>query len=257
VNDLAALQRAFQDGLLGAGAGAGAGALDRLRSTSKADAATLFAVYRDAYMLRLIEALTDDHPALLKQLGQEEFAALARADAAEHPSRHPSIRWFGAKLPAFLREAPPWAERPWLAELAAFERALRDAFDAADAAPIGVEAMAAVAPADWPGLRLRFLPSLRRLDLAWSAARTWKDGSPPERLEAPVSWAVWRPALVTEYRSLDPDEAGALDAAAAGGTFAELCEGLLRWHPPEQAAARAAGLLRAWLDQRLLAAVAA
>jgi hypothetical protein len=251
VSGLAALQQAFQDDLLGADTGV----LARLRSTSKADAAKLLAVYRDAYILRLIEALTDDCPALLKQLGPDEFAAMTRAYAAAHPSRHSSIRWFGAKLPAFLRETPPWAERPWLAELAAFERALRDAFDAADAAPIGLDAMAAVAPDAWPGLRFRFLPSLRRLDLAWSVARTWKEDAPPERLEASVAWAFWRPELVTEYRSLDPDEAWAVDAASGDATFAELCEGLLRWHSPEQAPARAAGLLRAWLDQRMLAAV--
>ena len=251
MNGLAALQNAFQGGLLGADTGV----LARLRSTSKADAATLLAVYRNAYILRLMEALGDDHPALLKLIGEDEFAAMTRASAAAHPSRHPSIRWFGTKLPAFLRNTPPWAERPWLAELAAFERSLRDAFDAADAQPVGVEAMAAVAPEAWPDLRFRFLPSLRRLDLGWNVAQTWKDETPPERLEAPVAWAFWRPELVTEYRSLEPDEASALDAAASGATFAELCEGLLRWRAPDQAPARAAGLLRAWLDQRLLAGV--
>lgn len=251
MSGLAALQGAFQGDLLGAETGV----LDRLRSTSKADAAALLQVYRDAYLLRLIEALADDHPALAKLLGEDAFAALTRAYAAAHPSRHPSIRWFGAKLPGFLGQTPPWAERPWLAELAAFERSLRDAFDAADAAPIGLEAMAAVAPEAWPGLRFRFLPSLRRLDLAWSVARTWKEDAAPERLDAPVAWAFWRPELVTEYRSLDPDEAWAIDAAGSGQTFAELCEGLLRWHAPDQAPARAAGLLRAWLDQRMLAAV--
>jgi hypothetical protein len=114
-----------------------------------------------------------------------------------------------------------------------------------------------VAPEAWPAHRFRFLPSLRRLDLGWSVAQTWKDETPPERLEAPVAWAFWRPQLVTEYRSLESDEAGALDAAISGATFAELCEALLRWHPPEHAPARAAGLLRAWLDQRMLAAVSA
>jgi hypothetical protein len=250
VSGLDALQQTFQGDLLGVETGV----LARLRSTSKADASTLLQVYRDAYILRLVEALSDDHPALLKLLGEIEFAALTRAYAAAHPSRHPSIRWFGAKLPGFLRETPPWAERPWLAELAAFERALRDAFDAADAAPIGLDAMAAVAPEAWPHLRLRFLPSLRRLDLGWSVARTWKEDAPPERLEAALAWAFWRPELVTEYRSLEIDEAWAIDAAAAGANFSELCEGLLRWHAPEQAPARAAGLLRAWLDQRMLAA---
>lgn len=248
---LEALQAAFQGDLLGRDTGV----LERLRPTSKASVETLIGVYRDAYILRLIEALSDDCPAVLRQLGDDGFAALTRAYAAAHPSRQPSIRWFGARLPDFLREAEPWAGRPWLAELAAFERALRDAFDAEDATPIGLDAMAAVPPEAWPGLRLRFLPSLRRLDLGWSVVRAWQDERAPEPLEAPLAWAVWRPALVTEYRSLEPDEAWALDAAASGASFAELCEGLLQWHAPETAPARAAGLLRAWLDHRMLAAV--
>lgn len=251
MNALAKLQQSFQGDLLGQATDA----LAHVRATSKASAETLLGVYREAYLLRLIEALSDDHPALLKLLGADEFAALTRAYAAAYPSRHPSIRWFGASLPDFLRMAAPWAERPWLAELAAFERALRDAFDEADAAPVGLAAMAAVPPEAWPGLRLRFLPSLRRLDLAWSVVQTWKDGAPPERLDAARAWAFWRPELVTEYRSLEPDEAWALDAAAAGAPFAGLCEGLLQWHAPEQAPARAAGLLRAWLDQGMLAGV--
>lgn len=253
MSGLAALQAAFQDDLLGRPSDA----VRHVRATSKASAETLLGVYREAYRLRLIEALSDDHPALLKLLGAEAFAALTRAYADAHPSRHPSIRWFGAALPDFLRTAAPWAERPWLAELAAFERALRDAFDAADAPPVGVEAVAAVPAEAWPRLRLAFLPSLRRLDLSWSVVRTWKEGAAPERLEAPVAWAIWRPQLVTEYRSLDPDEAWALDAAARGAAFAALCEGLLRWHAPEQAPARAAGLLRTWLEQGMLAGVSA
>ena len=58
--------------------------------------------------------------------------------------------------------------------------------------------------------------------------------------------------LVASGRSLDEDEAWAFDAAMAGATFADLCGGLCRFHAPQEAAARSAGLLRLWIETGLL-----
>jgi EAL domain-containing protein (putative c-di-GMP-specific phosphodiesterase class I) len=37
--------------------------------------------------------------------------------------------------------------------------------------------------------------------------------------------------------------------------FGEICEGLCRWHSADAAPMRAAGLLRAWIEQGMLAAI--
>jgi hypothetical protein len=70
--------------------------------------------------------------------------------------------------------------------------------------------------------------------------------------ERPVDWLVWRKEIDPQFRSMELDEAWAFDAAAAGTGFAALCEGIARFMPADQAAARAAGLLRVWIDARLL-----
>ena len=91
---LADLQRAFQDYLLARSDGfAGA-----VRDTRKADRHALLGVYRDAYALRLIEVLTNDYPGLMAMAGPADFERMARAYIAAHPSHHPSVRWFGARL---------------------------------------------------------------------------------------------------------------------------------------------------------------
>jgi hypothetical protein len=51
---------------------------------------------------------------------------------------------------------------------------------------------------------------------------------------------------------MERDEAWAFEAAAGGASFADLCGGLGRVKAGDQAATRAAGLLRVWIDARLL-----
>lgn len=227
----------------------------RVQDSPRESREVLLQVYRDAYVLRLCEALTVDYPALWAVAGDDGFHQLCRAYVDHHPSRHPSIRWYGRHMARFLREVAPWREHPVLAEVAAWEWALGEAFDAADGDPINFDAVVAMTPAEaWPGLRFHAMPSLRRLDLTWNAPQIWRadrDGEPvpaPEEGE-PVAWLVWRPdALETQFRSLETDEAAALDALIDGCDFTAICEAVAPWHTPETAAGRAAGLLRAWID---------
>ena len=65
--------------------------------------------------------------------------------------------------------------------------------------------------------------------------------------------SIWRPKLVSNFRSLDQDDAALLDALADGRTFPELCEAVAPFTGEEQAPARAASLLRAWVEGGLIA----
>ncbi len=220
------------------------------------------AIYSDAYRLRLIEALRTDFVGLRAAMGDAEFTSMARAYIDAHPSTHPSLRHYGRELAAFLAHDDRYRPRPALAELAAFDWALTDAFDAPDAAVLTLDVLAALPPEHWPGMRLLPHPSLIRLDLHWNAPAIWKaanDAAPlpnPEQARDAVAWAVWRQALRTYFRSLPPAEAWALDAVRAGCEFASVCEGLCEWIDPTDAAAHAAGLLRQWVGDGMLRGIA-
>jgi len=254
---LETLERDFQAFVL-----EGAPAIRReVKSTSKADRDTLLAVYREGYALRLIEAMAETYSALKLALGNDGFAAAARAYIAVHPSRFYSIRWYGERLAQFLGASAPWSARPELAEFAAFEWAFAEVFDGAEATLLRFEDLAALAPERWAGLRLAAVPSLRRLDLAYDVPQAWqradRDKSMPStiaRQAQPLPWALWRAKLVVEFRALERDEAVALDALIAGQSFAEMCERLLEWHTEDAVALRAAGLLRLWIEQGMLTA---
>lgn len=225
----------------------------------RTDTATRLAVYSDAYRIRLLEGLDANYPALHKWLGDREFCRLGEAYLEARPSQHYSIRWFGHLLPAFMAHTTPWNEQPFACELAEFEWAMSEAFDAADADSIGFDRIATLAPAAWAGLRLTFHPSLRRLPLFWNVPPIWqaltRDETPdtPERTTTAAPWIVWRRALALYYRPLDIDEARALDTARDGTTFAALCERLCEWIDAEHVAMRAAGFLQQWVQDGLIA----
>ncbi|MBL6650935.1 MAG: putative DNA-binding domain-containing protein [Reyranella sp.] len=256
---LADLQRAFQDYLV-ATSDSFSGAV---RDTRKADRLTLLGVYRDAYAWRLIEVLTTDYPGLMAMAGPADFDHMARAYIAAHPSRYRSVRWFGGGLADFLASTPPYSTTPGAAEMARFEWALADAFDAIDAEPLTAAALIALPAQAWETLTFTPLPSLRCLPLAFDVPQAWRrrEEVKPGELEVatagrPVPWVIWRPERTTHFRSLEPDEAAMIEAMVAGRTFPELCEALVSHVGETEAPARAAALLRGWVDAGMIATFA-
>jgi len=206
----------------------------------------------------LLEALDTDYAGLHTLLGDDEFDAMGRAYIAAHPSTHFSLRWYGDRMSEFLRTVEPYSRYPVFAEMAAFEWAKCDAFDAPDTALCSVTDMAAIPPDAWPGLTFVAHTSLTRLNLRWNVPTVWKaidaGEEPPALLENdyPIAWLVWRQDLLTYFRSLSVDEAWALDALQRGENFAAICEGLSEWVDAQNVAAHAAGLLKQWLTDGLI-----
>lgn len=247
------LQQQMRDAILADAAPAG------LLAAGAPDTARRFAVYAHAYRARLLAALRDNYPVLAAALGDDAFEALGHAYLAAHPSQHASIRWFGDALAGFMAGDTRTAH-PALVDLARMEWALRAAFDAAALPPLQVEHLAALAPEAWPDLRLTLQPAVQRLPLDWAVEPLWHalTADPDAATTPPAALThtllICRPGLDTRFRSLDPLEAMLLDAAADGAPFAALCEQAATFTGDDTAAATAAGLLRRWIDDNLLAA---
>ena len=251
------LQRGFQAWVLG-----DTGALPAtVAGTGAASAGDRLAVYAEAIRLRFLEVLGQDYPGLHALAGDAQFRTLGLAYVAAHPSRHPSIRWLGAGLPAFLRSTAPWRGHPVLAEMAQFEWAKGELLDAADSPVVGIEDVAAIPPHRWAGIRPRLKPAVRRLALEWNVPSLWKAVDrgdappPPTRMERAVDWLLWREDLIVRWRSIEPDEAWALDRCEAGEDFGAICTGLCRWVGEDAAAFRGATCLKQWAADSVLEAV--
>ncbi len=228
--------------------------------TARVSADQRLSIYAEGYRLRLIEALGAEFETLKAVAGDAVFDRLCRSFIAAHPSRTPNLRWYGGQLADHLATTPPFSRRPVFAEIARFEWAIGLCFDAADDAVLGFDALAAVPPAHWPGLRFTLHASVQRLELAWNAPDLFqaRDSTPalkPKRARRAAPWCIWRRDLTPRFRRLPDDEAWALDAVARGVPFAGICEGLARWVGDDTAALRAATLLRTWVNEQMVSAV--
>ena len=236
--------------------------LDRVIGSAKVSAPRRLAIYYDAYRLRLLEALDSNYPVLHAWMGDDEFEQLGLAYLEAHPSTHFSIRYFGHRLSEYLASAETYRDKPYLAEMAALEWAMSEAFDAQDSPVVGLDAMASIPPEAWPEMRMALHASVRRLDLRWNVPAIWKtikeEQAPGEVAagEWPEPWLVWRQDLKIFFRSLSVDEAWAIDAARAYEPFASICEGLFEWIDAQNVALHAAGLLKRWMIDGMIVNIA-
>jgi hypothetical protein len=227
-------------------------------STPAATAEQRLEIYAEAYRLRLLEVLETDFPGLHGLLGDQQFEQLGRAYIDACPSRHASIRWYGGRLADYLRDQPPYSQQPALAELARFEWTQGEVFDAPDAPPASLDDLQAIPPEHWADLSVQLHPCMRILDLSWNVPVVWQaldaEEVPPQlsTAEAPVAWLMWRFELQPHWRSLQADEAWALNRAGAGDSFGTICEGLQEWLEVAQIPLRAAGFIKQWVNDGLV-----
>ena len=257
MSDLARQQSDFQRGILTGDDKVLAEILDSPQEKRE----VLFGVYKYAYGSRLVEAMRNDHKLLHGYLGDEMFDAMGEAYVAAYPSQHPNLRWFSKDVPDFLRATQPYSDYPVIADLAALEKALNDAFDAAEAPVLALTDVAGIAPERWNDLTFQAHPSAFRLDVSTNASAIWlalkKDETPPDAvtLEQPCRLLIWRRDVTPVFRELTVEEAMMWDEAASGIPFGVLCTMLATYDDPEGAAARGAGYLHGWVTAGVLTGV--
>ena len=73
-----------------------------VRSDDALDATGRLEIYANAYFHRILGVLSSDYPALQNLLGADSFHDLATSYLLVEPSRHPSLRYAGSRLPHFI-----------------------------------------------------------------------------------------------------------------------------------------------------------
>ncbi|EKD54905.1 MAG: hypothetical protein ACD_60C00035G0005 [uncultured bacterium] len=230
-------------------------------STKINSAETRLSVYRNAYRLRLIEALSTHYPVLKIYLGCKKFEELAVSYLSYYPSSYRSIRWFGDQLPTFLEKHPYYEKFPYLSQLAQFEWTQTLVFDAKDSTVLQMDVLGSIDANLWGEMKFEMHPSLHRLELSWNVVQVWQmlseNQPPPDLIQSiqPVSWILWRKEIFNQFCSLTKDEAWAIDAIKQGMKFEEVCEGLCQWMDEKNVALHAASLLKGWMMGGLISDV--
>lgn len=251
MSELRNLQHAFQRALL---LNDRAAVISHVADADPAGLTSRLNIYEHAYRSRLQTALECNFPMLARWLGAEAFAQIAQSYIVAHPSQHFSIRRFGEALAPVLEQA--FGDRPWIAEFARWEWALGACFDAPDGSPLEPQTLAQFSMHQWPALQFELHPATELFTAQTNAPQIYKalaDECVPAdpAVTSPCHFVIWRRDLAPRYRVLDVIEYDALQALRTGATFAALCT-IIDGHRTQDAAARAAALLREWLDAHLL-----
>ena len=249
------LQESFQRGILARDDKI----LSEVKDSAKESREVLFDVYRNGYVARLAEIMGEDYERTHEYLGDARFATLIKDYIAANPSDQKSARWFGRHLPAFIARTEPYSRHSELIELATLEKALNDAFDAADGKSLTIADLAAIAPEAWPTLEFAPHPTAARLTFNTNAADIWsalrEETAPPKarRLPEPQPLVVWRQDFMARFKPLSTEEAMMWDEATKGVRFSVLCEMVATFAGEDDAELRAASYLKGWVDMGMLA----
>ncbi len=256
MNKLLYLQQAFQAYILGEKSDLPA----MITETTDLNKKQRISLYADGYVARLVEALSANYPQLKQFVGDKNFSLIARKFIKQFPSNNYLIRRFGDSLALFLITDPRYAKRPILAELARFEWASGDTFDAKNAPIFNVEDLRNIPPQKWGELKFYFHPTVKLDYFSYNIIQVWdalldskiKRASKLKTVQAVL---FWRHKLDMLYRPLSSIESYALASALNGETFAVLCEGLCQWIPEDKVGIKAASILMQWLSDGIITTV--
>ncbi|MDP3896826.1 MAG: DNA-binding domain-containing protein [Mesorhizobium sp.] len=194
-----------------------------------------FAVYRNNVAVGLIRALEARFPVVEKLVGADFFKAMARAFIRTEQPATPLIFAYGDGFADFIAGFQPAASVPYLADVARLEALWTRAYHAADRAPLGIAALAAVAPEELALLRLVAHPAAALVRSAFPVGSIWQ-AHQGDTVATPASVAaetvlVARPDLAVTVTVLPQEDAAFAATLLAGATVGDAAEAALEANP--------------------------
>lgn len=252
--DLETLQSRFLGALLEPEA-SGQGLTGHI-SGDDAQAARRIGIYRNAYTVRLIDALQDTFGHTLVYLGDAVFEQAARAFIAAHPSNHGNLRWYGSQFAPWLTTS--FTADPDVGEMAELDYTLRWAFDGLDAKPMSMQELALIPAEAWEAIGFSLVPTAKCLTFRMNTVAIWhaldQSQPPPDAapLAEPGNVLIWRYGLQPHFRSICKVEAMALQLIQQGRSFSYLCSELEKQFPEISVPTVAGAMLHRWIGDELL-----
>jgi hypothetical protein len=207
-----------------------------------------FAVHRNNVVASLVKAIAARFPAVQKIVGEDFFAAMARAFVVERPPRSPLLATYGDEFADFIGSFAPARELPYLADMARLEAARTRAYHAADATPVSAGELAALGADALIGLRIDLHPSLEIVRSAHPIVTIWAMNSGAQTPAPIESWSaedalIVRPHLDVEVRLLPPGGAAFFTALAESRSLGDAADVALADHSDFDLTANLAGLI--------------
>lgn len=175
-------------------------------------------------VVSLIDALQSTFPAIHRLVGNDYFAAAARAYIEAHPPDSPVLLRYGRDFGGFIDKLPSASGVPYLGDVARLEWARVNALHAPDAEPVSIHKLAGVPETVLESVTLMLHPSLGLVDSRWPVVSLWSacrgDGEAGDvDMDAPEQAVVVRPQLKVDVHSSPAGGGGFLDALSRGSSL--------------------------------------
>lgn len=193
-------------------------------------AAARLRVHRHHVGRSLVEALASTFPTVQAIVGEAFFQTMAKGFVLREPPTQPVLSEYGEGFPAFISDYRLAAALPYLADMAALDWALTQAFHApledrltaANLAGLPAERLFDLKLALAAGSAL--LRSPYPIDRIWHASQPGTTAASVSLAEGAASVLVLRRPDDAAFASLDPPDAAFVAALAAGASLGEGAE---------------------------------
>lgn len=222
------------------------------KGDSKLPAVRRLNIYANMYFWRIHDAIKEDFPVLFKVIGEKNWNNLMVDYILKHPSSSPLLQYVGGDLVSFLSTYFLTEQWPFLPDLAKLEWERAMIFEAKDSPTIHLERLKKIPAAQWPPLKIQWIPALKIVELGSEVDQTWKEAERNETLTKPKKKKtvvrVWRQDFIIYHQQISKEERQAIQSFEEGNNFAFVCEEL-------QSAKKAATFLQDWVTSGLVAKV--
>ena len=215
--------------------GEGPGAVADFIAGDPRSAAARFGVYQNNVLASLRKALADSYPIVAALVGEAFFKRVAHAYIRAHPPRVRMLADYGRDFGDFLDGFAPARSHPYLGDVARLERAVEDAYLAAEATPLSPQALATLPSDSFGRLRLTLHPSRQFVTSKYPVVAVWREAKKPDAeqtridLSAGPSYAlVIRPHAHVSVVDLTAGGMALIRALDAGATLADAVESALQ-----------------------------
>lgn len=130
-------------------------------------------VYHHNIFASLSDALRAVFPVIEKLVGADFFGHVAHSYITAHPSHSGNLQLFGANFANYLTTFAGLEHLYYLGDVAHLEWRYHEVFHAASHAPLALDQLGAVAPADYDALRFTLHPAARLVASPYPILKIW------------------------------------------------------------------------------------
>jgi hypothetical protein len=142
------------------------------------DAGRRIQVYRNNSSTALREALIAVYPVTQRLVGEVFFDQAARSYLRTTPSRSGDIHAYGDRFPEFIGQFRGARAHAYLRDVARLEWLYHEVFHSELSAPLDIQTLTAIDPADYPRLHFGLQNAARLFKSAYPVLRIWQVNQP-------------------------------------------------------------------------------